>query len=71
VSTIRCGGCSTSWSPAELPGDLEVALYVADLLIDILHVDHLYRVRDARGKRLEEVAEMLVESNPLLGASSF
>ena len=55
----------------ELPGDHEVSAYVADLLIDFVHVDHLYRIRDARGKRLEEVGEMLVESNPLLGASSF
>ncbi|HEX8352347.1 MAG TPA: hypothetical protein VF611_05605, partial [Pyrinomonadaceae bacterium] len=31
----------------------------------------LYRVRDARGRRLEDVGEMLLDSNPLLGASSF
>ena len=55
----------------ELPTDGEVVLYVGDLLIDFVHVDHLYRVRDARGKRLEEVGEMLVESNPLLDAPSF
>lgn len=55
----------------ELPGDREVAAYVGDLLIDFVHVDNLYRIRNCRGKRLEEVGEMLVESNPLLGAPSF
>jgi hypothetical protein len=55
----------------ELPADRDIVAYVGDLLLDFVHVDHLYRIRDARGKRLEEVAEMLIESNPLLGASSF
>ena len=55
----------------ELPTDREVAAYVANLLIDFTHVDHLYRIRNSRGKRLEEVGEMLVESNPLLNATSF
>jgi len=44
---------------------------MADLLIDFVHADQLYRIRNARGKRLEEVGEMLVESNPLLNARSF
>ncbi|MBV8843493.1 MAG: hypothetical protein JO307_11845 [Bryobacterales bacterium] len=55
----------------ELRGDREIAAYVAELLIDFVRADHLYRIRNARGKRLEEVGEMLVESNPLLDASSF
>lgn len=55
----------------EMPGDREVTTYVANLLIDFVHVDHLYRIRNVRGKGLEEVGEMLVESNPLLGAASF
>ena len=55
----------------ELPGDHEVAAYVGDLLIDFVHVDNLYRIRNCRGKRLEEVGEMLVESNPMLDAPSF
>ncbi|HXH06678.1 MAG TPA: hypothetical protein VNI83_08810 [Vicinamibacterales bacterium] len=54
----------------QLP-DTEVAQYVARLLTDFTHVDNLYRLRDARGRRLDEVAEMLVESNPLLAARSF
>ena len=54
-----------------LPGDRELAGYVGDLLIDFVHADTLYRIRNCRGKRLEEVGEMLVESNPMLDAPSF
>ncbi len=52
----------------ELPGDPEVAAYVAGVLIDFVHVDDLYRIRNCRGKPVEEVGEMLLESNPLLEA---
>src|SRR5438874_546252 len=55
----------------ELRDDCEIAAYIADLLIDFVHVDHLYRIRNCRGKRLEEIGELLVESNPLLQARSF
>ena len=55
----------------ELLADREVAAYVGDLLIDFVHVDNFYRIRNCRGKRLEEVGEMLVESNPVLDARSF
>jgi hypothetical protein len=51
--------------------DPDVAEYVTGILTDFTHVGNLYRIRNARGRRIEEVAEMLVESNPLLGASSF
>lgn len=51
--------------------DAEIADYVSGILTDFTHVDNLYRIRNARGRRLEEVAEMLVESNPLLDAPSF
>jgi hypothetical protein len=51
--------------------DPQIADYVADLLTDFTHVDSLYRVRDARGRRLEEVGEMLLASNPLLAGRSF
>ncbi len=51
--------------------DTRLAEYVSGLLVDFTHVDSLYRVRDARGRRLEDVGEMLLESNPLLGADSF
>jgi hypothetical protein len=48
-----------------------VASYVSDLLANFVHVDNLYRIRNALGKRLEDVGEMLIESNPLMDASSF
>jgi len=48
-----------------------VATYVSDMLADFVHVDNLYRIRSAQGKRLEDVGEMLIESNPLMDASSF
>jgi hypothetical protein len=51
--------------------DPRLAAYVSGLLVDFTHVDNLYRVRDARGRRLEDVGEMLLASNPLLGADSF
>jgi hypothetical protein len=44
---------------------------VAAVLVDFTHADNLYRVRNAAGRRLEAVGEMLLESNPLLGGSSF
>jgi hypothetical protein len=51
--------------------DTNVADYVSGLLVEFTHVDNLYRVRNARGKRLEDVGEMLIESNPLLDGRSF
>lgn len=51
--------------------DPRLAEYVSGLLVDFTHAESLYRVRDARGRRLEDVGEMLLESNPLLGADSF
>jgi len=51
--------------------DAHIAGYVTDVLTDFTHVDNLYRIRNAHGRRLEDVGEMLIESNPLLGASSF
>lgn len=39
--------------------------------MDFTRVDSLYRVRNARGKRLEDVADMLIESNPILNGRSF
>lgn len=52
-------------------GDSRVAVYVSDVLTDFTHVDNLYRIRNARGRRLEEVGEMLLESDPLGTQGSF
>jgi hypothetical protein len=51
--------------------DAHLVRYVTDVLADFAHVDSLYRIRNSFGRRLEEVGEMLIESNPLLDASSF
>ncbi len=51
--------------------DPYVPSYVSGLLLDFTHVDSLYRIRNARGRHLEDVGEMLLESSPLLEASSF
>jgi hypothetical protein len=48
-----------------------IASYVAAVLVDFTHVANLYRIRNARGRWLEDVGEMLVESNPLLAGRSF
>lgn len=54
--------------PLEEPA---LARYVTILLSDFAHTDSPYRIRNAVGRRLEDVGEMVIESNPLLEASSF
>jgi hypothetical protein len=39
--------------------------YLSELLSRFIHVDHLHRLRDARGRRLEEVAEMMIEAEAM------
>jgi len=51
--------------------DAELARYIANVLVDFTHRDNLYRLRDARGKFLEEIAEMLLEGDVALNATSF
>jgi hypothetical protein len=51
--------------------DPEVADYISELLTDFARTDQLYKIRDAAGRRLDDVGEMLIESNPLLEAASF
>jgi hypothetical protein len=48
-----------------------VARYVSQLLADFTRTDRLYRITDAHGAPIEGIAELLVASNPLLGADSF
>jgi hypothetical protein len=50
--------------------DIEIVRYVSDLLTRFVHVDNLYKVRDAMGKKLEDVGEMLLESSPILSNAS-
>ena len=42
--------------------DPELAVYVTGLLVDFAHVDNLYRVRDAKGQRLEYLVDFQLES---------
>src|ERR1700739_2710987 len=49
----------------------QVPTYVAAVLTDFVRTESLHRIRNVQGKPLEDVGEMLVESNPLLEAASF
>jgi hypothetical protein len=51
-------------------GDPKLVDYLSLMLSRFLHVDALHRLRDAEGKRLEEVAEMLREAEALPQAGS-
>jgi hypothetical protein len=44
--------------------------YLSLLLSRFVHVDALYRLRDAQGKRLEEVADMMLEAEHLPAGGS-
>ncbi|MBI4481605.1 MAG: hypothetical protein HY652_01820 [Acidobacteria bacterium] len=44
--------------------DFQICQYVSNLLVDFAHVDNLYKIRGARGQRLEDVAAILVEWHP-------
>lgn len=41
--------------------------YIAELLTRFVHCDAIYKVRNPAGRRLEEVAEMLIEAEARLG----
>jgi hypothetical protein len=51
--------------------DAQIASYIASLLVGFTHAGNLFKIRSARGKALEDVGEMLIESNPLLEGHSF
>ncbi len=42
--------------------DPELTVYVTGLLVDFTHIDHLYRVRDAQGRRIEHLVDLRLES---------
>jgi hypothetical protein len=42
--------------------DPQVIDYLVDLLVRFIRTDSIYRIRDIRGRRLEEVADMLLEA---------
>jgi len=47
--------------------DPQITAYVANMLTEFCDVDQLYKVRDAKGQRLADVGEMLLESDPVYG----
>jgi hypothetical protein len=51
--------------------DPQVTGYLGDVLVSFLHRDRIFCLRNARGMRLEEVAEMLWEGDVALNATSF
>lgn len=52
--------------------DAQVVNYVAHLLAEFCEVEQLFKIRTAAGKRLSDVGELLMESNPVFGpAPSF
>src|SRR5712691_2824602 len=46
-------------------GDPRLVDYLSALLSRFIHVDALYRLRSAQGRRLEEVADMMLEAEAL------
>lgn len=50
--------------------DRAVVQYISQLLTDFTHVQNLYRIRDCRGRALEDVAEMLLEGDLMFRATS-
>jgi len=52
--------------------DPQIVGYVAHLLTEFCDVEQLFKVRDAAGRSLSDVGEMLLESDPVFGpAPSF
>jgi len=50
--------------------DLEVTRYLAELLVDFTHMENVYKIRNAQGRPVEDVAEMLMEGSSLDRATS-
>ena len=52
--------------------DSQVVNYVAHLLTEFCHAEQLFKIRNAAGRPISDVGEMLAESNPVFGpAPSF
>ena len=52
--------------------DPQIVNYVAHLMAEFCDAEELFRIRNAEGRPLTDVGEMLVESNPVFGpAASF
>jgi hypothetical protein len=52
--------------------DPQIVAYVAHLLAEFCDVEELFKIRDGAGRRLSDVGQMLMESDPVFGpAPSF
>src|SRR5258707_12938348 len=51
--------------------DGDLTDYLTGLFLDFTHAPHVPKIKDARGRAIEDVGEMLLESNPLLDAPNF
>jgi len=50
----------------------ELCAYVANMLCEFCDAEQLYKIRDAEGRPLNDVGEMMLESDPVFGdAPSF
>ena len=50
--------------------DSNVINYISNLLIDFIHIDKLYAIRNAQGKPVVAVSEMLMEGDLMLRAQT-
>jgi hypothetical protein len=41
--------------------DRDLTRYVADLLVEFMHADNLFRLRDRQGRRLDHLVDMLLD----------
>ncbi|MDQ2800464.1 MAG: hypothetical protein M3Y13_12590 [Armatimonadota bacterium] len=48
-----------------------VADYLADVLADFAHMQHVYKIKDLQGRTLQDVADMLLHADVRLEATSF
>ncbi len=46
-------------------GDPRLVDYLSTLLTQVIHMDRVYRLANARGRRLEEVADMMLEAESM------
>src|SRR2546422_10259681 len=51
--------------------DFNVSDYISKLLVEFTRTDHLYRIKSAKGERVEAVVDLLYESEVTLEARSF
>jgi len=52
--------------------DPQVSHYVAAMLTEFCQIERLYRIRNAAGRRLDDLGEMLLQADPIYGdAPSF